>query len=711
MPQYSAPDIPRFLCQFCREPVWVGATTGRIRNDAGGSGVSDPAHTCQGYDNGLLRQGEATPPPPVFLADLELQIHRASAQRIAYMASQYPPTPEVAITLEGEEENVPENAWWLNTTLPQPFLWVNYPPGEHGLGIITTVSDHPDYADRIVQLKAWAEQNGLTVRPSQTINVWVEAGSGREPVALMRPYRIFVGRENPEEPYEFDPGNEWAEDFTCVHCGQTHIAYTASCQGRAFQCWNCGMRVEDGITLVDTGRVTACTDCAHTCEIDGCESWVVGDERLYCEEHRVDAYCVYCDRFMERSVNDEPFFQTVDGGGACCESCRELVCENCNRYYRRGLTWNSDLEMNVCRRCLFVGADGTTGEAFDEDADMTNKAMQIPTIPGRENVRQCGVEIEGANGDGNGDDLAMALYGAGLSTMDHMGGYHSGTSGFAHVERDSSVDWEVVIGPLNPASQTHVRNLNSVIRTIREHVKDGTLGLDLRAGCHIHVEAARTSLTGAFNLNLLFAYLEDVIFRLAAARWPVHRAIMDTHYTAPIPKDLRKLQFARQHTNDEDARYYALSFQNYFNRVLNSCHCGAVRYDSWEECGCDLGKCTFEFRVFNTTANPRKLHAYLALCQALVAKAMSLGDLDNASDTFPALAFRTRRFKDMDETEQEEIVGLWRDRLAWMFNELPLTDAEKESLAYCIRHSELDTVGEDFIESLLPTQEHEEAIA
>lgn len=617
-----------------------------------------------------------------------------------------PPAPDIPF----EEANVPSNAWWLTTALPPSFMWIAYPQGEGTLGIISVPSDQPDYPAVISRAREWAAENELVIRPDRVAQVWADAGPDpmREVIPVSRPLRFFVGRENPESPFEFNSGQEWEDDFTCPHCGEIHPAYTASCNGLAFSCVAC--RAEN-VPLVDTGYNTACTTCAHACDVDGCDTWILVENRIYCEDHRMEAYCAGCDTYMERSTEDDPFIRVADGH-IYCENCSELVCENCRRFYRRGLTWNSDLEMNVCRRCLFVGADGTTGESFDEDADMTNKAMQIPTIPGRENVRQCGIEIEGANGTSNGDELALALYGAGLSAIDEMAGYHHGNgSGFAHVERDSSVDWEVVIGPLNPAHQGQVRNLNSVVRIIREHIKDGRLGLDLRAGCHIHVEAARTSLTGAFNLNTLFAYLEDVIFRLAAARWPVHRAIMDTHYTAPIPKDLRKLQFARAHNNDEDARYYALSFQNYFSRVLGNCHCGAVRYDSWEECACDLGKCTFEFRVFNTTANPRKLHAYMALAQSLVAKAMSLGDLDNASDTFPALEFRTRRFKDMPETEQEEITGLWRDRLAWMFNELPLTDAEKESIAYCIRHSELEQVGAEFIESLLPEQQVEEAIA
>lgn len=441
------------------------------------------------------------------------------------------------------------------------------------------------------------------------------------------------------------------------------------------------------------------------CEYEGCEAQAIG--RLFCDDHGVIESCTRCPSYSEHALDVESSYLVDAEGNPYCEGCSQSLCPSCNRFSRQGRTYSRDSDLYVCRRC-FLGAD--EAESFDDNADLRNRELVIPVIPGRENIRTCGVEIEGGNGTGNGDDLARALFEQDLSNLDEMGGYHHGHDGFAHVERDSSVDWETVIGPLNPAVQADVTRLNQVMRIIRGMVKAGTLTLDLRAGCHIHVEAAGTSLDGAFNLNTLFAYAEDVIFRLGAARWPIHRAISDSHYTQPIPKENRKIQFARAHAEGDEARYYALSFTNYFSQMLNRCRCGATRYDSWEDCTCDLGKCTFEFRVFNTTANPRKLHAYLALTQALVAKAMVMEKVENPVAEFPAHAFVSHRFKDMSEIEQEEIVEEWRERLTWLFRELPLTDEEKESLGYCIRHSELEAVGEEFITELLPEQQVTEEV-
>lgn len=440
------------------------------------------------------------------------------------------------------------------------------------------------------------------------------------------------------------------------------------------------------------------------CEQEGCETQAIGSR--FCDEHGVLESCTTCPYSVIRGYDEEGFLVDAEGN-PYCNTCATRLCPSCNSYSRQELTYSHDADLYVCRRC-FLGAD--EAESFDDDAEIRNRQLVIPVIPGRENIRMCGVEIEGGNGHGNGEDLAARLYDDGLSAIDGVASYHHGSDGFAHVERDSSVDWEAVIGPLNPAVQADVSKLNRVMRLIRGMVKDGTLTLDLRAGCHIHVEAARTSLDGAFNLNTLFAYAEDVIFRLGAARWPIHRAISDSHYTQPIPKENRKVQFARAHAEDDGARYFALSFNNYFSQMLNRCRCGATRYDSWEDCTCNLGKCTFEFRVFNTTANPRKLHAYLALTQALVAKAMEMGKLDNPAEEFPVHAFVSRRFKDMVSIEQEEIVEEWRERLTWLFNELPLTDEEKDSLGYCVRYSELEAVGEDFLNALLPQQKITEEV-
>lgn len=579
---------------------------------------------------------------------------------------------------------------WQELALPEGVLWYRYPETSGRTGqfcgqLYIERTQRDDYIAKLQELREWAANSGLHLEITGAVPTNI--GGGYQ----TRPNTFWIAQE-PLVEGTF-PVLPWAEAFECVMCGASHPPYTTICPetGSRLRCSTCLFHSD----VREINGAYFCSNCYRECEHDGCAEVV--SESVWCDEHSNRAVCDRCDVYIERHIEDE-FFRDGEGH-VMCDDCHSRCCPECGMYQRRQLHYSEAHGMYVCRRCMIGGDDE---EAFDEDA---MRELHIPAIPGRENIRLCGVEIEGGDGTGNGNDLALAFSNAGLSDWEGMGGYHSGSEGgFAHVERDSSVDWEAVIGPVNLADEDDTEALNECVRSIRQLVRDGVLTLDLRAGCHIHVEAARTSLDGAYNLNVLFAYLEDVIFRLAAARWPVHRAVQDTHYTQPIPKELRKVQFAREHAEGDNSRYYALSFNNYFQQMLGRCRCGATRYDSWEDCTCSLGKCTFEFRVFNTTANPRKLHAYLALCQALVAKAM---DMTRAEDNnpFPALSFVARRFKDMDGPAQEELVESWKSRLAWMFTALPLTDDEKESLAYCIRHSELDAVGEEFIGTLLPEQQ------
>jgi hypothetical protein len=324
---------------------------------------------------------------------------------------------------------------------------------------------------------------------------------------------------------------------------------------------------------------------------------------------------------------------------------------------------------------------------------MAGTKLMLPVIPGREMIRLTGVEIEGGLGKSNNpfsmsgpNTLARALYDAGLSTTFEQVGYHHG-SGFARIETDSSCDWECVIGPIDMADLESVRKLNNVVKLIKTHIKSDLLKLDLRCGTHVHVGAERVSLGQAFNLHLLYTYLEDPLYRLGAAHWPIHRTLIndESHSARRSPKETSKTKFARTFAEN---RYYGLSFSNYFERVLEECHCGASRYGAFEECTCDLQKCTFEFRLFNATANTVKLHAYIALCQALVAKAIEMPEMKDGS-MYEEMPFVTSRLRDMEGDKQGEMIDKWEDRLRFIANDLPLTRDEKKSIFYCIKNSEL----------------------
>ena len=652
---------------------------------------------------------------------------------------EYPPTPptvggvvEADIPFEepeqpwitfnnnpSQEEGVPDlpeiqpDQWW-SPPLPEGVAWYAYPVDNDAPGTVyIDPRQVPEFPARVAALRSWANEHGFSIGVSRVVEVFNGFNYA------MWPSRIFVSNK-PQDEFDVwldaQHAAPFQDDFECPICEATHPAYTTICPetSQRLACADClremwltNTNAQYGVSFrafPDAAEGAAgllCSNCSRPCSAPGCEAVTISG-RVFCGEHGQHALCAVCENPLEAAAGVAEPWLTTEVYLAVCPSCAEMVCPNCGRYSEHALTYSGDLADYVCRRCFRTALSGGGEEEFDARATMTARSMRIPTIPGRETIRDCGVEIEGGIGTGDGSNLAMELYEMGLSAITDIAGYHFGTrGGFAHVERDSSVDWELVVGPMNMAVREDVSKFGRVIRSLRTMVRDGVLKLDLRAGCHVHVGAERVSLDSAFNLNTIFAYTEDVMFRLGAAKWPIHRALQDSHYSRPVPKATRKLQFARE-TGAEDARYYALSFANYFNQMLGACRCGAVRYDSWDECTCDLGKCTFEFRVFNTTANPRKLHAYLALCQAMVAKAISVGKITDPADEFPALAFVPKRFKDMTEAEQVEMIDEWQERLTWMFTELPLTDDERASLRYCVVNSELVNVGDDFINNLIP---------
>lgn len=482
------------------------------------------------------------------------------------------------------------------------------------------------------------------------------------------------------------------EDAPCWACGTVHPRFTFICpvQGLAITCRQCGEAGREYSIDTNDGTFTWCDNCGTECEFENCETPAHPNWR-FCTTHGVHTNCWQCGEQIEASLTEE--LHRTRPGHVVCDVCAENICDGCGEYRSDdSMIYNEEEDTYECLTC---SRERLREVGEDSDTSIDDSLEQMPTIPGRESIRKCGIEIEGANGSRDGRFLAQQLHRAGLSTTSSMVGYHDGSYGFAKVEQDSSVDWECVLGPLNPAVREDVEQLNVAVKLIRDAVHNKELGLDMRCGLHIHVSAESVGLEQAYNLSHIFTFLEDILFRLAAARWPSHRSCSGNGACVSIPKHNRKMDFMQNrggnaHVGRHENHYYALSFQNYFNAMMHNCHCGAVQNGFWDECTCpDLGKCTFEFRLFNTTANTRKITAYLALCQALVAKAMEMPVIKKPEEEFPALFFNKLAFKSMKPKTQSPLVEDWKPRLQWLFAELPLTEEEREAIRYCIRWSDL----------------------
>jgi len=465
-------------------------------------------------------------------------------------------------------------------------------------------------------------------------------------------------------------------NYPSVHCDE--------CDGNTY-CSSC--REFRSEARWDDHQGSYCDQCGRRC--DTCGEIYHGSYRR-CSSCHPSVRCSGCRQLIY--INDEGAnHHRIENSGISqtyCDNCYHHVCHTCGIIVEReNIIVDGDTQ--TCVSCI----SRNSNEEWDELSELENAELAIPTIPGREVIRMVGVEIEGANGEGmidhdGGNTLARALYDNGLSSNHSMGGYHSSSRhSLVHVERDSSVDWEMVVGPLNVAEPNHVDVLNRSVKIVRGFVNSKTLKLDMRAGLHIHVEAAKVPFHNAYNLHKLYMYMEDFLYRFGAAKWPYHRSInrrgRDQAGKSPVTDT--KLMFARTFTGN---RYYGLSFDNYFARYFENCACNARQYGLFDECTCNLGKCTFEFRLFNTTANTVKLHAYLAMCQALVAKAIEMNEIEDASK-YPTLDFIKSRASDLRPSELKKLNREWEKRIVFVNEELPLTPEEKKSIHYCIMNSEM----------------------
>lgn len=311
-------------------------------------------------------------------------------------------------------------------------------------------------------------------------------------------------------------------------------------------------------------------------------------------------------------------------------------------------------------------------EVYDVAGDYAPVAprLMLPVLPDRD-PRMISVEQEVGAG---GHEIARALYDAGFAETEELQPYHSGASGFVYVEDDASVNAEVIYNKMRLDNPGIASTFEEALREVRTLISDGVSKLDMRCGLHVHVDIRGFGMAQVESLYHLWNHLEDTIFRLGAANWRCHRTCLASHNYAPAT--LKGLTTRGTIGRYFDSERGALNLCNFLN-ARGSCRCGAFVFADWENCTCDLRKTTAEFRVFNATANLRKMHAYTALSLALVETAKRI---TFTSEDFPAFHFHADEDQPMDTLAT-------RDALELIFERLPLTESEKDDLAYCARNS------------------------
>ncbi len=427
--------------------------------------------------------------------------------------------------------------------------------------------------------------------------------------------------------------------------------------------------------------------CSHgavpqTIACNTCGSASVGRSRrhYYCRAH-APMICPRC----EVETWDMP------GNAEVCYDCENHRCGECNEFSDDDLIWDDHEERGVCYPCT-DRLNATTMEQPDDELGMIPEdAFLFENRPNRP-VRMCSVELETI---GAGNLLAETLGSRELSEYSNITGYHEGSQassndryGFCHVERDSSLGpggGELILEKMDLTDAVEAANAREAL-TIVNDLRDNGLVINHRCGTHVHISALQFGITHTRNLATLANYLEDPLYRVASARYNSHRGLRyagkidKTAYTTNREFGVRFLQ--------ENGHGHALNVSGYWQAVRNGCRCGAAVVGEYETCVCNLNRCTFEFRHFNGTANWRKLHGYIAICQGLVGFSRIV---EHALDPheLPPLEYN------FNVPVAPELLESWDERLRWLLKNIWFSPEERESVYYLANNCEMQQLGEE----------------
>lgn len=282
-------------------------------------------------------------------------------------------------------------------------------------------------------------------------------------------------------------------------------------------------------------------------------------------------------------------------------------------------------------------------------------------------MRKFGVEIELGLKDGaTRATVSSALRAVGL------GGTAQGYSGHDEhywvVKTDASVynGVEVVSPPLDFDNPEQRAQVTTAVRAIQPHCQPVP-----SAGIHVHIESRDLTPRQISGVARTFTHFEDVIYRLASSGWQTIRPgaqqyayPMDERRTDAISKAkseraLKQAWYGAHSdgswSHGDGSRYHALNLHSHFYRG------------------------TIEFRVFNSSLNPKRVNTYVAICMALVQdarnghlrsvkKATRLGAMANGSADGAKAFFRfqqiVRYFGDMGLADFKNLKVLWKDSRA-----------------------------------------------
>lgn len=223
-------------------------------------------------------------------------------------------------------------------------------------------------------------------------------------------------------------------------------------------------------------------------------------------------------------------------------------------------------------------------------------------------MRKFGVELEFV---GSRTRVREQIAMAGLpcdEQRSHLGYSETGWT----VKHDGSVSagGELVSQPLDFDSESDRKQVDVVVAAMQL----AGAGTDTSAGIHVHVDASDLSAQQVANVARFMFKFEDVIYRIGSSGWSRIRPSGMNNYCKPIDEEtVRKLCKVRD--LDSFWRAWYGSIEN--GRQARHDHMHGSRYHglnlhSWNY------RSTIEFRIFNSTLNPARVQAYIALAVAIV---------------------------------------------------------------------------------------------
>lgn len=235
-------------------------------------------------------------------------------------------------------------------------------------------------------------------------------------------------------------------------------------------------------------------------------------------------------------------------------------------------------------------------------------------------ARLFGIEIEFVwgnheNSTTNADGLCALLTSKGIR-VENCIRQHFGFSRTAwQLKYDASVDYgaEIVSPPLDFDDESARAQLTTVMETLQEFGANS----DSRAGIHVHVDCHDFT-PKQLAAVLRFTYkFEDAIYRIASSGWESMRS---TRWCRPIPDQIASDAMGIRESADI-TRLWASRLPHHRYYMVN--------VQKWAQTG------TLEFRVFNSTLNPMRAQAYVALAVAIANDARN-GYSRSTAKHFPA---------------------------------------------------------------------------